>query len=311
MKNNLRGFTLIETVIAIAVLVILIGIPVRIILNANRAFSRSVATIGRIQQMDSLASNLEASAHTSDGVYTPSVCMPTDGTVCTAGIRFYGVDSTGAVHFWGWDYDSTTGRLQQCLAYGSSEGPCLTPGKVLTGITTFSATPVSAQTIATNLGLSAVGITTQEHEVYPSDPQILAGNRVMEVSVGNAQAIRAVDLLQPGTPFTTSVVDTSYDAPPIGILSVSTLGVLDSGPVIITAHATNAGIYTKYINWTGTLHNCHGIVVLIGTSLTPDSATWVATDIDLRDEAPHCRAVITSPDGQVATVIIPRGSQDD
>jgi prepilin-type N-terminal cleavage/methylation domain-containing protein len=266
-RKTSNGFTLIETVIALVIAALVIGVPVAVIANGGNGLNRQSAAIRATSDLDLLATQLKNSAHTAISVYTPAACGGTgagDGTACSQ-IRFYGKDSAGAAHFWGWTFSN--GSVQECLSYTNPEDiNCALPGQSISA-TTFTATPTppgqlpSAKQIDPN---AATDFATTEYEIIGTsvDPaqRVIAGNRVVIVDVGNTYAQREVHLVQGGAPFSTNVLHGAFESPTLGTLSLVAQSLneqMGGGAQNAIATEPNYAAYQPYISgpyWSAT--NC-------------------------------------------------------
>jgi prepilin-type N-terminal cleavage/methylation domain-containing protein len=261
--NSQRGMTLIEVLLAVLLASVLIAIPLAVIQGGGAGLSRQSSAIRAISDIDQLTSQLRNSAHTSVGIYTPASCGGAgagDGTPC-AQVRFYGQDSTGGKHYWGWSFAG--GSLVQCLSYAAPEDArCAVTGSSIR-MSTFQATPTppGQLSVASQLDPNAtVDFPATEYAVLGTntDPaqRAVAGNRVMVIRLGNAYVEREIHLLQGGAPFSTSVLMGAYLSPTIGPLALVPSALtfrVGGAQQNTTATEPNYGTYQKYLTtppWT-------------------------------------------------------------
>lgn len=325
-RSQNRGFTLIESLIALACFAIVMVIGVTVISSAGHGFAREATTIRSQTTLDRLADQMTASAHTSVSVFTPTSCGGAgagDGQACSQ-IRFDGVDSSGATHIWGWEF--AAGVLKECLSYPDADDGCTKYG-ASTNISTFSATPTSITSLPITTTLGYVP-TLKENEVgiVASDPngRVVAGNRVMVIQYADANVQREVHLLQGGTPFTAAVLKGAFTPPNLGNLTTglqpsnafffqsTTTGCYAASygvgsvasPCQVTATEANYSQYEPYISapyWSASsCTNANGTVATVAqTAGGGDSTTWQMTPV----AAGTCSFSISTHDQSVSVSV--------
>ena len=249
MRRQARGFTIIEIMIALAVAVIVMSIGITTLGAAGHGFSRQSSTIKSQTAMDRLVEQLSASGHTSVSIFTPLSCDNDivnhgDNKPCTQ-VRFAGLDKTGADHFWGWEF--TGGVLKECLDYTRPDANCKSYGPS-TNLLSFRSTPTTIDQLALSSALGMTTIAKKEQEVSTllKDPnnRVVAGNRVMVVTLGDANTQREIHLLQGGAPFSTAVVKGTFKPPTLGSAAATTAYVWLPTSASVSCYAPNGTAIT-------------------------------------------------------------------
>lgn len=267
-----RGFTLIEILVALAIAVVVIGVPLLAMQTIGHGLWHQAGMQRQVSRLDELADQLSVSANSALSVYTPQTT--TTGTSCSltqacSELRFYGRDSSGDSHFWGWTYDSNAKTLSFCKSYaGPDDTACASTGYTLSSVTSFTATPMTASAIAATLGASATGkkvylLPAVASATNPADPaqRVTAGDSVMVVDVTMQNASREKRLLPGDAPFSANVIARTIQTPQtsakIAVVNDPSGGantqsnpaqITDSGDTAtVTATESNFGQYEPYL----------------------------------------------------------------
>lgn len=299
--RQLRGLTVVEVLIGMVVTLAVTGIIFYTANSVVHASTQSTVAYEARADVENALDQMIAGANSAVAIYTTCAGSSTNphgsGKSC-ANVRFKGVDSSGNVKYWGYDYNSTTDTLTPCVSYASAfASTCATPGRAVSNVSTFTATPTLASTLSIPF-LSGYTVADHNYEVgsttedsnctgnYSGDTKcrIVAGNRVMVITLANAYVPRSVTLIQGGAPYATSVVTNSYNPAQIGGLSLNYPSPLwfwglSAASQTVDADEPNYGSYEGYGYvpspwWSAQGANCASAAWQT-TSQPSDDATFV------------------------------------
>ncbi len=220
MKGSQRGFTLLETVVALALVTAIGFLVIPAIVSALRWNASFAARRTAESATGSLAERLEAEEDSAWAIFTP----PNDayGSPNADGheLDFFLRDAQNRAHFWAYCYDKAKHSVQRLL-YARSGEPAIADGAPLAGIDDFFAGmyPVSALQDSGSLIYSALydGATLHPAEVRfdAAQPWIAGGNQITYVRIRAGLSACELQLSTQTAPSGFTIV-LRYTPPPAG-----------------------------------------------------------------------------------------------
>lgn len=257
MKRYQEGSSLVEIIASLSILSLILTIGVQTLYFSNKTISRTSISIHDQIVLDSMVDKMRVSASTSIAVYTPSSCggnLHGDAQPCNQ-VRFYGQDSAGKKHFWGWEYNLQSKTIKECIIYSEPDGFCNKYLDKTENIESFTAIP----TLASNTEVAKqanIAVKNKEYAVIGDylDPnqRVIAGNRVVVVSIKNDLSAREIHLLPVGAPFSAIILAGAYSPPQIGVISPINANIIfnntSASPQNIVVSESNYYQYQKVIS---------------------------------------------------------------
>jgi len=199
MRRSERGFTLLETAVALAVVTVA-GVFVVAAVAASFRWNAAVARRSASEtSIASLADRLEADANSAWAVFTPPVDVYGSANDDGHELDFFLRDAQNRAHFWAYFYDKSNRRIKRLL-YGAAGGAPMPDGDPIGGIDVFSARtypvtslqdPESAiySPLYRNANLRPAAVRFD-----PVRPWIAGGNQITGVRLRSAQFVREIQL---------------------------------------------------------------------------------------------------------------------
>ena len=219
-----RGFTLLEALLTVVIISIIGTVAFRGVNSLGKTLESQRSSQSQTVAIDGTVDRMFSSANSSVSVFTPSSCGGTgsgDGVVCSE-VRFYGKDVSGGAHFWGFGWDSLSGKLTEYKNLSGPDAPLssgISVGSV-SDVTDFKVTPTSATTWAALNSFS--GVVSKENRLLgnSADPngRVVGGNRTVNVSLSSGPQVREAILLSRDAVFSEDVVNFQIKTPNVATL---------------------------------------------------------------------------------------------
>lgn len=244
-----RGFTLLEALLTVVIISIIGTVAFRGVNSFGKSLESQRSSQSQTVALDGTVDRMFSSANSSVSVFTPSSCGGTgsgDGVACSE-VRFYGKDSSGGAHYWGFAWDSLSGKLTEYKNLSGPDVPLSSGVSVgsMSDVTDFKVIPTSATTWAALNSFS--GVVSKENRLLGNsvDPngRVVGGNRTMNVSIASGPQVREAILLSRDAVFSEDVVNFQIKTPNVST-SLSCSDPLCSFTFASSASASHSSQFT-------------------------------------------------------------------
>ena len=199
MKRTERGFTLLETIVAVAVVTLIASFALSAIAqalrwNASLAQHRTAETA-----VEALADRLEADEDSAWAIFTPPQDASGSPNADGHELDFFFRDAQNRAHFFAYSYDKTAHRIQR-LTYAQIGGAPAANGAPFAGVEDFFARtyPITSLQDPDSLVYSdlyrGAGLHTAQVRFDRARPWLAGGNQITYVRVRSAQTTRELQL---------------------------------------------------------------------------------------------------------------------
>jgi prepilin-type N-terminal cleavage/methylation domain-containing protein len=199
MRHSQRGFTLLETVVAIAVVTVTGLFLVPAIAGAFHWNASLAARRSAQAAVASLADRLEAEEDSAWAIFTPPLDAYGSPNADGHELDFFLRDAQNRTHFWAYCYDKANRRIQRLL-YGKPGDAPAPDGPPLAGIDDFLSRTYALTALQNPQALiySALYRDAALHPAQvrfdPERPWIAGGNQIVYVRLRSAQWSRELQL---------------------------------------------------------------------------------------------------------------------
>ncbi len=194
-----RGFSLLETIVAVAVVTVIVFFVLSAIAQALR-WNASLAQHRVVEAaFGSLADRLEAEEDSAWAIFTPPLDTSGGSNADGHEVDFYFRDAQNRAHFIAYSYDKTAHSVQRLL-YAKPESPPVPDGPPFSGVDEFFARtyPVTALQDPASLVYSGLYRSAALHPAVvrfdPMRPWLAGGNQITYVHIVSANTTREFQL---------------------------------------------------------------------------------------------------------------------